>query len=100
MCMSHGTSSRRFKHIEPSLLQLTEKATSIAFLHRSSGWFDCTEPSLTTLLQGLLGGVLETPQTRAYHRRSGWFDCTEPSLATSLQEKQGVQGTSVLLVYV
>ena len=75
-----GCSKHQFEEVQAhrtfSNYSLTEIATSIAFFHRGSG---CTEPSLTTLLQGLLGGVLETPQTRAYHRRSGWFDCTEPS---------------------
>ena len=45
--------------------------------------FDCTEPSLSTVLQG---GAF-CPMS------SGWFNCTEPSLTTMLQGKQGVQGS-------
>ena len=49
----------RFKHIEPhrtfSTYILTEKARCIDFFHMSSGWFDWTEPSLTTSLQGIEG---------------------------------------------
>ena len=79
----------------------------------SSGWFDCTEPSLSTSLQGQQGmqGVVHLFRVVQAHRTSsnhiitviakcvefchmssGWFDCTEPSLSTSLQGKQGVQG--------
>ena len=54
-----GTRSMRFKHIEPhrtfSTYILTEKARCIDFFHMSSGWFDWTEPSLTTSLQGIEG---------------------------------------------
>ena len=32
-----------------------EIARCVAFFHMSSGWFDCTEPSLTTSLQGKEG---------------------------------------------
>ena len=39
--------------IEPSrtIYILTEIARYIDFFHMSSGWFNCTEPSLSTLLQ-------------------------------------------------
>ena len=72
----------------------------------SSGWFDSTEPSLSTSLQGkqgvhgayaLVRGI-EPRQTfpnhiiteiakcvEFCHMSSGWFDHTEPSLSTSLQ---------------
>ena len=87
----------------------------------SSGWFDCTEPSLGTLLQGKQGvqgayaivrggsstsNLLEPTRTTAsriarcvevYHKSSGWFDCTEPSLCTLLQGKQGVQGAYAIV---
>ena len=61
----------RFKHIEPpqtfsnyilkhsephrtfSNFILTERARFIDFFHTSSGWFDWTEPSLPTSLQGI-----------------------------------------------
>ena len=53
------TGSGRFKHIEPhrtfSNYILTEIARYIDFFHTSSWWFDCTEPSLTTSLQGIEG---------------------------------------------
>ena len=115
------TSSMRFKHIERhrTFLNyiLTEIARYIDFFHTSSGWFDCTEPSLTTSLQGIQGvqGAICTSSMRFkhierhrtflnyilteiarniefFHMSSGWFDCTEPSLTTSLQGIQGVQG--------
>ena len=34
---------------------MTEIAGRVQFIHMSSGWFDCTEPSLTTSLQGKQG---------------------------------------------
>ena len=115
------TGSGRFKHKEPhqtfSNCILTELARYIEIFYTSSGWFDCTEPSLTTSLQGLEGvqGEIGTSSMRFkhieshrtfsndiltelarcidfFHKRSGWFDCTEPSETTSLQGIQGVQG--------
>ena len=78
----------------------------------SSGWFDCTEPCLTTSLQRKQGCLstssgwfkcIEPPQTSSnllepHHCRDskvcrvlshefGWFDCTELSLTASLQGK-------------
>ena len=50
------TSSGCFMHIEPHRTfwnhLITEIAWCVEFCHMSSGWFDCTEPSLTTSLQG------------------------------------------------
>ena len=115
------TSWMRFKHIEPhrtfSNYILTEIARYLDFFHLSSGWFDCTEPSPTTSLQGIQGvqGAKCTGSGRfkhiephrtfsnfilteiawyidVFHTSSGWFDCTEPSPTTSLQGIQGVQG--------
>ena len=84
----------------------------------SSGWFDCTEPSLSTSLQGQQGmqgvvhlfGVVQAHRTSSNHIitkigrcvefchiSSGWFNCTEPSLSTSLQGKQGMQGAYALV---
>ena len=37
------------------LYSLPERARCIDFFHMSSGWFDCTEPSQTTSLQGRQG---------------------------------------------
>ena len=73
----------------------------------SSGWFDCTKPTLPTSLQGKQGlqgaharvrGGSSAPRTfsnhfrtelagrvEGFHRSSGWFDCTEPSRTTSFQ---------------
>ena len=90
--------------------------------HMSSGWFDCTEPSLATSLQGkqavqgahaIVRGSSSTANliepTRNHiiteiarcrevcHRSSGWFDFTEPSLRTSLQGKQGVKGAYAIV---
>ena len=99
------TSSMRFKHIEPhrTFLNyiLTEIARYIDFFHTSSGWFDCTEPSPTTSLQGIQDevrcavregsirfDVLEPPRTGAYStlhtlyplKRCSWrrFGTVEP----------------------
>ena len=48
-------SSRWFNHIEPHRTYtnhiITEIAMCVEVYHMSSGWFDCTEPSLCTLLQ-------------------------------------------------
>ena len=64
----------------------------------SSGWFDCTEPSLTTSLQGVQGAralvrVVQANRTSSnhiiaeiercvefFHMSSGWFDYAELSL--------------------
>ena len=111
----------RLKHIEPyqTFLNytLTEIARYLDFFHMSSGWFDCTEPSPTTSLQGIQGveGAICTSLGRFkhiephrsfsnfilteiaryidfFHTSSGWLDWTKPSLTTSLQGIQGVQG--------
>ena len=88
----------------------------------SSGWFDSTEPSLSTSLQGKQrhAGCLCTSSgwfkhiephrtfsnhiiteiarcVEFCHMSSGWFDCSEPSLSTSLRGKQGVQGAYALV---
>ena len=115
------TSWMRFKHIEPhrtfSNYILTEIARYIDFFHTSSGWFDWTEHSQTTSLQGRQGvqgasctssmkfKLFEPHRTFSndiltelaryidfFHMRSGWFDWTKHSLTTALQGKQGVQG--------
>ena len=114
------TSWMRFKHIEPHrtflICILTEIARYVDFFHTRAGWFDCTEPSHTTALQGIQGvqGALYTGSGRFKHSEphrtfshcifteiarcidffymsSGWFDWTEPSLTTSLQEREGMQ---------
>ena len=115
------TRSKRFKHLEPqrtfSTYSLTKLARCIDFFHRSSGWFNWTEPSLTTALQGIEGiqGAKCTSWKRFKHfephrtfsnyiltelaryieffyMSSGWFDWTKPSPSTSLQGIEGVQG--------
>ena len=88
----------------------------------SSRWFDCSEPSLSTFLQGKQGlqgsyalvrggssasNLLEPSRTTSsqryeryvefFHKSSGWFDCTEPSLSTFLQGKQDLQGSNALV---
>ena len=54
LCNSSG-----FKHIEPHRTYSNHNITEIArfgeVCHRSSGWFDCTEPTLSTALQGEQG---------------------------------------------
>ena len=66
------TSSGWFKHSEPhrtyTNLFITERARYVEVSHRRSVWFDCTEPSLCTLLQGKQGvqgalGTVEPPRT-------------------------------------
>ena len=53
------TSLGWFKRIEPprtvSNLIIAEIARCVDFFRMSSGWFDCTEPSLPTSLQGKQG---------------------------------------------
>ena len=97
----------RFKHIQPhrtfSNYILTEIASYIDFFYTSLGWFDWTEPSLTTSLQDTCWGWFkhtEPPLATSL----GWFKhiepprtCTELSLTTSLQGKQGVQGAYALV---
>ena len=106
----------RYSRTTPNFI-LTEIARYLDFFHTSSGWFDCTEPSPTTSLQGIQGvqGAISTGSGRFKHLEphrtfsnysfteiaryieffytsSGWFDRTKPSLTTSLQGIQGVQG--------
>ena len=67
------TGSMRFKHIEPhrtlSNCIFTEIARYIEFFYTSSGWFDWTEPSPTTSLQGIQGvqGAICTGSGRFKH---------------------------------
>ena len=120
------TSSGWFKHIEPPRTYSNHNTTKIErcgeVCHLSSGWFDCTEPSLSTSLQGetRCAGCLctssgwfkhiEPHRTYSNHNtieivRCGdvchmsleWFDSMEPSLSTSLQGKEGVQGAYALV---
>ena len=122
------TSWMRFKHIEPhrtfSNYTLTEIARYLDFFHTSSGWFDCTEPSPTTSLQGIqsVQGAICTGSGRFKHiephrtfsnyifteiaryieffyMSSGSFDWTKPSLTTSFQGIQGVQGAICTSIY-
>ena len=55
VCRVLCTCSGWFKHIEPrrtfSNHIITKIARCVEFCHMSSGWFDCTEHSLSTLLQ-------------------------------------------------
>ena len=103
------TCSGWFKHIEPprtfSNHIITKIARYIEFCHISSELFDCTEPSLSTSLQGKQGvqggyelvrggsstsNLIITEIARCLefcHMSSGWFVHTEPSLSTSLQGK-------------
>ena len=106
------TSSGCFKHIElPRTFWnhiITKIARCVEFCHMSSGWFDCTEPSLSTLLQGkqgmqgayalVRGGsstsnhiITEIAKCVEFcHMSSGCFDHTKPSLS-------GVQGAYSLV---
>ena len=68
--------SERFKLIEPHRTYSNHNSTEIARCgegcHWSSGWFDSTEPSLSTSLQGKQG------VQGAYALSSGWFKHIEP----------------------
>ena len=66
-------SSVWFKHIEPRrTFPNQEIARCVEFCHMSSGWFDCTEPSLSTSLQGQQGmqGVVHLFGVVQAHRTS------------------------------
>ena len=74
------TSSGWFKRIEPPRTFyhiIAEIARCIEFFHISSGWFDCTEPSLSTLLQGKQG------LQGAYSLVRGCSRASNPSRPTS-----------------
>ena len=70
------TSSGWFKHIEPRRTFpnhiIKEIARCVEFCHMSSEWFDCTEPSLSTSLQGQQGmqGVVHLFGVVQAHRTS------------------------------
>ena len=70
------TSSGWLKHIEPHRIFsnhiITEIARCVEFCHMSSGGFDCTEPSLSTSLQGQQGmqGVMHLFGVVQAHRTS------------------------------
>ena len=114
------TSLMRIKHLEPhrtfSTYIFAEIARYRQFFYMNSGWFDWSELSLTTSLQGIQGvqGALCTGSGRFkhieprrtfsnyilteiaryidfFHMSSGWFDWTEPSLTASLQGIEGVR---------
>ena len=77
------TSSGWFKHIEPprtfSNHIITEIVRCLEFCQMSSGWFDRTEPSLSTSLQGKQG------VQGAYALVRGGSNLVEPSRTTSFQ---------------
>ena len=58
--------------IESSRNIITEIARCVGFCHMGSGWFDCTEPSLSTSLQGKQGmqGVVHLFGVVKAHRTS------------------------------
>ena len=86
------TSSGWFKHIEPHRTfflrttscsgWFTEIARCVEFCHMSSGWFDCTEPSLSTSLQGKQGVQGAYALVRG---GSSTSNLVEPSRTSSLQ---------------
>ena len=66
-CWGYIESPRTFSnHI------ITKIARYVEFCHMSSGWFDCTEPSLSTSFTG------ETRCTGCLCTCSGWFKHIEP----------------------
>ena len=79
------TSSGRFKHIEPRRTFpnciITEIVRCVEFCHMSSGWFDCTEHSLSTSLQGKQGVQGAYALVRG---DSSTSNLVEPSRTTSL----------------
>ena len=80
------TSSGCLKHIEPyrtfSNHIITEIARCVEFCQTSSGWFDSTEPSLSTSLQGKQGVQGAYALVRG---GSSTLNLIEPSRTTSLQ---------------
>ena len=82
------TSSGCFKHIEPRRTFpnhiITEIAKCVEFCHMSSGWFDCTEPSLSTSLKGKQGMQGAYALVRG---GSSTSNLVEPSRTTSLQRQ-------------
>ena len=80
------TSSGWFKHIEPRRTFpnhiIIEIAKCVEFCHMSSGWFDCTETSLSTSLQGKQGVQGAYALVRG---GSSTSNLVEPSRTTSLQ---------------
>ena len=82
LCTSLGW----FKHIESPRTFLNHIITEIArcgeFWHRSSGWFDCTEFSLSTLLQGKQGVQVSYTLVRG---GSSTSNLLKPSQTTSSQ---------------
>ena len=85
------TSSGWFKHIEPRRTFpnhiITEIVRCVEFCHMSSGWFDCTEPSLSTSLQGKQGVQGAYALVRG---GSSTSNLVEPSRTTSLQRWQSM----------
>ena len=85
------TSSGWFKCIKPprtfSNHIIAEIARRVEFFHMSSGWFDCTELSLTTSLQGKQGVQGAYALVWGGSSTSNLF---EPSRTTSSQRQQGV----------
>ena len=83
-CLS--TSLGFFKHIEPRRTFpnhiITEIAKCVEFCDMSSGWFDHTEPSLSTSLQGKQGVQVSYALVRG---GSSTSNLIEPSRTTSLQ---------------
>ena len=73
------TSSGWFKHSEPHRTYtnhfITELARCVEVYHRSSGWFDCTEPSLCTAQRGLRNCF--EPQVGCFYFQ---VDCFEPQV--------------------
>ena len=86
------TSSGCFKHIQPRRTFpnhiITEIEKCVEFCHMSSGWFDHTEPSLSTSLQGqqgmqgayalVRGGSSTSNLIEPSCTCSGWFKYIEP----------------------
>ena len=102
-----GNSSGWFKHIEPQRTysnhpprtytnhpprtytnhNITERARCGEVCHRRSGWFDCTEPSLSTALQGKQGVQGAYALVRG---GSSTSNLIEPTRTTASQREQGV----------
>ena len=57
------------------------------FFYMSSGWFDCTEPSLTTSLEGK---QFVQDAYALVRSSSSASNLLEPSITTSLQREQGM----------
>ena len=87
-CAECCTRSGWFTYIEPLRTFLNHSfAMCVEFFHKRSGWFDCTDPSLTTSLQGKQGVQGASALVLGGSRAANLL---EPSPTTAVQREHGV----------